>query len=146
MKNCIIANYECVIIFLTMTVKGSRHDKKIADESRYILPKGSNLLQDAGFQGFYVENVFIIQPVKKPKGRDLTPDEKASNRDISRVRVRIEHVISSVKRCRIVKDKFRNQLRGFADAVMEIACALHNFRLRFRPWQKVNAKVLKKSI
>lgn len=134
-----IANYECVIIFLTLTVEGSRHDKKIADEAGYILPKGGRLLQDAGFQGLSVENVSIIQPIKKPKGKELTPDEKERNRDISRVRVRMEHVISSIKRHRIVKDKFRNWLRGFADEVMEIACALHNFRLRFRPWQKIKA-------
>ena len=134
-----IANYECVIIFLTLTVKGSSHDKKIADEAGYILPKGGSLLQDAGFQGFKIENVSIIQPDKKPKGRELTSAEKDRNRDISKVRVRIEHIISSVKRCRIVKDKFRNWLRGFADAVMEIACALHNFRLKFRPWQKIKA-------
>ena len=128
-----------MIIFLTYTAAGKKHDKKISDEAGYILPKGGRLLQDAGFQGFSVENVSIIQPMKKKKGKDLTPDEKDANRNISKIRIRIEHVVSSIKRCRIVKEKFRNWLRGFADAVMEIACALHNFRLRFRPWQKVNA-------
>lgn len=128
-----------MIIFLTYTAAGKKHDKKISDEAGYILPKGSRLLQDAGFQGFSVENVSIIQPMKKKKGKDLTPDEKDANRNISKIRIRIEHVVSSIKRCRIIKEKFRNWLRGFADAVMEIACALHNFRLRFRPWQKVNA-------
>jgi hypothetical protein len=29
---------------------------------------------------------------------------------------------------------------------MDIACALHNFRLKFRPWQEVNADDLQKSI
>ena len=85
-----------------------KHDKKMADEAGYILPKGSCLLQDAGFQGLSVENVSIIQPVKKRKGKELTCEEKERNRDISKTRVRIEHVISSVKRYRIVKDKFKN--------------------------------------
>lgn len=131
-----------MIIFLTYTHAGKKHDKKISDEAGYVLPKGSKLLQDAGFEGFSVENVSIIKPVKKQKGKELTCAEKERNRHVSKTRVRIEHVISSVKRCRIVKDKFRNWLRGFADAVMEIACALHNFRLKFRPWQKVNADSL----
>lgn len=134
-----IVNAECIIIFLTQMAGGKKHDKKLADEAKYILPKGSRLLQDSGFQGFSVENVSIIQPIKKQKGKELTCDEKERNRDISKTRVRIEHVISSIKRYRIVKDKFRNWVRGFADTVMEIACAMHNFRLRFRPWQKIKA-------
>ena len=132
-------NVECIVIFLTETVGGRKHDKKLADEAEYILPKGSRLLQDAGFQGFSVDNVSTIQPVKKQKGKELTYEEKERNKKISRIRIRIEHVISSIKRYRIVKDTFRNWLRGFADTVMEIACALHNFRLKFRPWQKIKA-------
>jgi hypothetical protein len=134
-----VVNVECIVIFLTETVGGRKHDKKLADEAEYILPKGSRLLQDAGFQGFSVDNVSTIQPVKKQKGKELTYEEKERNKKISRIRIRIEHVISSIKRYRIVKDTFRNWLRGFADTVMEIACALHNFRLKFRPWQKIKA-------
>lgn len=137
-----MVNVECIVIFLTETVGGRKHDKKLADEAEYILPKGSRLLQDAGFQGFSVDNVSTIQPVKKQKGKELTYEEKERNKKISRIRIRIEHVISSIKRYRIVKDTFRNWLRGFADTVMEIACALHNFRLKFRPWQKIKADFL----
>ena len=44
----------------------------------------------------------------------------------------VEHVIASIKRCRIVKDVFRNTSVEFEDLVMEIACALHNFRQKHR--------------
>jgi hypothetical protein len=44
----------------------------------------------------------------------------------------VEHVISGVKRCRIVKDVFRNTKPGFSDMAMEVACALHNFRVECR--------------
>jgi hypothetical protein len=87
-----------------------------------------------------------LQPTKKPKGRDLTEEEKALNRDISAVRVRIEHVINGVKRYRIVKDKNRNWLKGYRDTVMEIACGLHNFRLKFRPWQEMTLPEHLKSV
>lgn len=130
------------MIYLTDTVEGKKHDKKLADESKYQLPSGSVLLQDTGFQGFSPENVVIIQPKKKPKGKELTEEEKEKNREISTVRVRIEHVISGIKRCRIVKDKFRNYKKGFKDMVMEIACALHNFRLKFRPWRKIEFEII----
>ena len=50
---------------------------------------------------------------------------------------RIEHVNSSVKRCRIVKDRIRLWKLGIRDLVMEICCALHNFRVRLGPWQSM---------
>lgn len=118
-------------------MEGKRHDKKLADESTYQLPKGSYLLQDTGFQGFELENILILQPKKKPRGKELTEEEKQVNQDISRVRVRIEHVMSGIKRYRIVKDRNRNWLKGFRDRIMLIACGLHNLRLKFRPWKTV---------
>ena len=32
--------------------------------------------------------------------------------------------------------------KGFNDLVMEIACALHNFRLKFRPWRNVEVGII----
>ncbi len=94
--------------------------------------------QDTGFQGFGPKGITILQPKKKPRGGKLTDAEKAENRRISRIRVHIEHVISSVKRYRIVKDKLRQWREGIHDMVMETCCGLHNFRLRYRPWRKLS--------
>lgn len=110
------------------------HDKRIADIAGYSPPPGSVLYQDTGFQGFTSPGVKIFQPKKKPKGKDLTIQEKAKNREISSIRIRVEHAIAGIKRFRIVKDKLRNTKKGFADFVMETCCGLHNFRLNFRPW------------
>jgi len=48
------------------------------------------------------------------------------------VRIVIEHIFAGVKRCRIVKDVFRNLKAGYEDLTMEIACGLHNFRQELR--------------
>ena len=104
------------------------------------------MTQDTGFQGFELEGVAILQPKKKPRGKELSEEEKQRNQVISSVRVRIEHVISGVKRCRIVKDKYRNWLKGFRDVVMGIACGLHNLRLQFRPWEKMQLSDSLKSV
>jgi DDE superfamily endonuclease len=74
-------------------------------------------------------------PTKKPRGRALTRAQKAANRRIARRRVGIEHVNSSVKRCRIVHDTNRLRKTGVRDLVMKICCALHNFRGRLTLWQ-----------
>ncbi|MBX7234729.1 MAG: transposase family protein [Caldilineales bacterium] len=50
------------------------------------------------------------------------------NEIISGVRVVVENTLAGVKRCRIVKDVLRTTKPDFSDLVMEVACALHNFR------------------
>jgi hypothetical protein len=133
-KNNVIIDETCAILYLTPTCEGRKHDKRIADEAGYTFPEGSTVCQDTGFQGFRPEGVLIVQPKKKPRGGELTADEKAENGRISSIRIRVEHAIGGVKRYRIVKDKLRNWKAGFRDLVMETCCGLHNFRLRFRPW------------
>jgi len=133
-KNNVVADDRAKIVLLTDTCEGKKHDKKVADEAGLSLPKGSLLYQDSGFQGFTLEGVTIFQPIKKPRGGELTDEEKAYNREISRIRIRVEHAIGGVKRYRIVKDPIRNWKPGFRDLVMETCCGLHNFRLNFRPW------------
>jgi hypothetical protein len=68
-----------------------------------------------------MDGVEIYPPKKKPRGRDLSEEDKAHNRLISQVRVVVEQVISGVKRCHIVKGVFRNTLPGYADTVMALA-------------------------
>ncbi len=54
------------------------------------------------------------------------------NEIISGARVVVENTLAGVKRCRIVKDVFRNTKEGFPDLAMEVACALHNLRMECR--------------
>ena len=133
LKNLLLINAPLCMLFLSETHPGSVHDKRIADTTPYPLPVGSHLLQDRGLQGFTLEGVDILQPTKKPRGKELTPEQKEDNRAVSRRRVRIEHVNSSVKRCRMLKETIRMWKEGIRDMVMEIGCALHNFRVRFTP-------------
>ena len=135
MKNVLLIDAALTILFLSATYAGSTHDKRIAEATPYPLPAGSRLLQDLGFLAFTLDHVAIIMPTKKPRGRALTRPQKAANRRIARRRVRIEHVNSRVKRCRIVHDISRLRKVGVRDLVMEICCALHNFRVRLIPWQ-----------
>jgi DDE superfamily endonuclease len=134
-KNVLLINVALTILFLSETYAGSTHDKRIADATPYPLPAGSQLLQDLGFLAFALDQVEIIMPTRKPRGRALTRAQKAANRRIARRRVRIEHVNSSVKRCRIVHDTSRLRKVGIRDRIMEVCCALHNFRVRLTPWQ-----------
>ena len=93
------------------------------------------MLQDLGFLAFTLPQVEILMPTKKPHGQELTREQQRANQALHQRRLRIEHVNSSVKRCRIVKDRIRLRKEGVRDLVMELCCALHNVRVRLTPWQ-----------
>ena len=76
-------------------------------------------------------------PTKKPRGAELTLEQHLTNQALTQRRLWIEHVNSSVKRCRIVKDRLRLWKEGVRDLVMELCCALHNFRVRLNSWQPI---------
>jgi hypothetical protein len=133
LKHLLLINTTLRIVFLRATAPGSIHAKRMAAMTPYPLPAGSQLLQDVGLQGFTLEGVEILQPTKKPRGKELTPAQQVDNHEIARRRVRIEHVNSRVKRCRILQETIRMWKDGIRDMVMEIGCALHNFRVRVTP-------------
>ena len=116
---------------LSETCEGKKHDKKLADEQDIHFQVGSKLWKDTGFQGYDPENVTSYQPTKKPKGKELTAEQKEQNRQISKERIRVEHSIGGVKAFGIVRDIYRNMREGFDDLVMETACGLHNLRCDF---------------
>jgi hypothetical protein len=117
---------------LSATCEGKKHDKTLADEQAISYPKGSKVWKDTGFQGYEPKGTLTYQPMKKPKGKDLTDEQKQRNKDISKERIGVEHSIGGVKLFEIVHTVYRNFREGFEDLTMETACGLHNWRLDFR--------------
>jgi len=134
-KTILLVNALLIILFRSETAGGRLHDKRLAEATPYPFPAGSRLLQDRGFLAFTLPQVAILMPTKKPRGEELTREQHRANQALTQRRLRIEHVNSSVKRCRIVKDRIRLWKEGVRDLVMELCCALHNFRVRLTPWQ-----------
>ena len=85
--------------------------------------------QDTGFHGHLPDGINVKMPTKKPKGKELTVEQKEANRSISSFRVLVEHAIGGAKRCRIVKDRFRCHKFCFDDLVMELAIRVLNLRI-----------------
>ena len=131
-KNNLLTSPQKRVLWLSKTFEGHLHDKKICDEQPVQFPAGITLWQDTGFLGHYPENVQVKMPVKKPKGKDLTQEQKQANKEISSFRILVEHAIGGVKKCRIVKERFRCHRLGFDDLVMVLACGLHNFRISLK--------------
>jgi len=132
-KNALISTALCYILFVSPTLPGKVHDKKIA-HTCYTIAPGFRLWQDSGYQGYRPEGVLIQQPLKKPRGKDLTQQQKEYNRFVSSIRVRVEHAIGSVKRYRIVKDECRLRKNSFVKTIFLTCAALHNFRIQRNPF------------
>ena len=124
----------CHVGFLSHTCEGKAADQSMAELAGDTWPPGSGWYQDQGFQGCYRPGLTMFQPQKIPPGGKLTPPEKATNRRISAISIRLEHAIGGVQRDRIVKDNIRLLKDGMRDTIMETCCGLHNFRLQYRPW------------
>jgi hypothetical protein len=62
----------------------------------FSFPEATRLLKDTGFQRFEPEGVCCVQPKKKPRGKELTDEEKADNRKKSSERVVVEHSIGGI--------------------------------------------------
>ena len=69
-KNLLLVNENTKrVVYLSQTVEGKKHDKKLADESQISYPANASLTQDTGFQGYQPKGVVVQQPKKsKRKG------------------------------------------------------------------------------
>jgi hypothetical protein len=73
-KNLILVNENTKkVVYLSETVEGKMHDKKLADKSQISYPKNASLTQDTGFQGYEPKAVVVQQP-KKSKRRGTNGD------------------------------------------------------------------------
>jgi hypothetical protein len=84
---------------------------------------------DLGYLGFdkdYVCPNFFL-PHKKPKGGELTSQQKAANKEQASDRVKVEHSIGGMKRYRILSDRLRiHNVSGYND-ILEVCAGLWNF-------------------
>ena len=128
MKHNIICDEHKQILYLSKAYNGTTHDEKLADEENLKFPETNivHLFQDTGYQGYKPENTIIIQLTKKPKGKELSEEQKQANKKISSKRVVVEHAISGVKILRMIKDEIRIYKEYTRNIVMKIACAIHN--------------------
>jgi hypothetical protein len=124
----IVGNNDRQVKYLGITHEGKKHDKKSIDEESIIVPEDTDVYVDTAYVGLDIEGSNIYMPKKKPIGKELSDEDKAGNTILSSIRVIVENVIAGVKRCRILKDVYRNRKEKFDDIVMLISCGLHNFR------------------
>jgi len=134
-KHVLLIDAMLTMLFLNVTDAGSTHDQRSAEATPYLLPAGSRLLQELGVPALTLPHVAGSMPTKKPRGRQRTRAQNTVKQRMARRRVRLEHVNSRVKRCRLIHDTNRLRRAGVRDLIMEVYCGLHHVRVRLTPWQ-----------
>lgn len=131
MKTQITTSANGRIVDVSDSYPGSVHDKTVIDQEQTIKKIDERVPHrfDSGYQGIATDNPnhYLIVPVKKPKNKELTALEKEHNRANSKRRVVAEHIISRLKKFRILSGIFRQPLNGYNQAFRNIA-ALINFK------------------
>ena len=119
-------------IYLSPTYPGSVHDKSICNEENIEFFKKIKVFVDLGFLGLSSDVAQIIIPYKESKNHKLNTEKQEYNKWVSKIRVKIEHIIASVKIFRKVKEKYRGRMFGREDIIMLVACALHNLKIKIK--------------
>jgi hypothetical protein len=141
-KNTVMSTLTKFIVFLGRTFSGHHHDYTMLKAE---LPPDQDwfshiaVLLDLGYQGIQTDYVgeHIEIPLKKPRKSkknpepQLTDQQKAINKALSRVRILVEHAIGGIKRYNILVHRFRNHKANFDDDVVGICAGLWNFALSY---------------
>ena len=124
-KAQVIADPKTKHILATAFSAGKMHDFRLFQESRVALPPQSECLAGSGYLGLKKRHDNSRLPSKKSKWHPLTEEQKAANRQLSRERFVIEHIIRSVKIFRILAERYRDRRKRFGLRFNLIA-ALYN--------------------
>jgi hypothetical protein len=119
------------VLVLTQAREGKVHDKRLLNEEELVqgIPDEIPIAVDLGFLGLQKEYDNIEIPHKKPRGGNLSEEQKQENHEQSSRRVRGENAFAGVKRYRLVSDIYRNRVTDFDDRSMLTATGLWNFYL-----------------
>ena len=127
LKTQVVTDGEHHLKAVSVAAPGASHDKALSDRLQTIarLPDGCEADADKGYQGLAAQvptvtvcdvvsgevqtilRLSVQTPFKKPKGHELTDEQKAFNRALGAIRVRVEHCIGWLKNWAILATRFR---------------------------------------
>jgi hypothetical protein len=126
LKSQIVTDQEGEVLDIDAGHRGPKADKRVYEESRVSEQFPDTRKQaDLGYQG----TDGITVPHKKPRGGELTPEQKEENRKMASVRVAVEHGVRRVKGFKIVREKYRLAMGLFAMVASAVVGLVHLNRI-----------------
>src|SRR3989338_65836 len=112
---------------------GRQHDYKVFKASilPQIIPKGSRLYGDSGYQGIQKDfpELHSVIPFKRTRShKKLTRSEQIQNTKQRKIRIRVEHAFSRLKKYRVLSETYRHSLQNY-DTTFRFVANIVNFRM-----------------
>ena len=131
-KNILLVNAPLLILFLSDTVGGRIHDKRLAEATPYPLPAGSQLSQELGFLAFTLPR--WRSSCRRKNHRARTCHGAANSQPGAPLPPTADRACQQQRQA-LSRRRSRLWKQGVRHVVMEICCALHSCRVRLTPWQ-----------
>lgn len=133
LKTQLTTTKQGLIIHLSDTVGGRMHDYKLFQQSGLpeIIPKGSKLYLDGGYQGIRKDfpALIVAIPFKRHRGKaELAHSEKIYNKKQRRVRIRVENTLAKLKKYQVLSQTYRHSLQNYNQTFRFVANIV-NFRM-----------------
>lgn len=133
----IISTKDTWVRYVSKAFVGKSHDyammkKEFPPEQRWFADLEVRL--DLAFLGFdkVYECLKLYIPHKKPKGGELSEEQKAENKVAAGERIMVEHSIGGMKRYRILSERLRVHDFDLYDDILEVCAGLWNFYLKHK--------------
>ncbi len=132
-KTQIATSRKGLILHVSPSVPGRMHDYKLFKQSILpkMIPKGSRLYGDSGYQGIRKDFPALqsVIPYKRTKKhQELSHAEKIHNTKQRRIRVKVEHALSRLKKYTVLATPYRHSLRNYSHTFRFVANVV-NFRM-----------------
>lgn len=136
MKTQLITDKQGIILYLSRAGPGRKHDYKVFKESSLpkIIPKEIPFYFDNALQGVNKEypDLNVIIPHKRTRNhKELTRSEKIQNHKQRKIRVKVEHTLSQLKKFKVLGDIYRHSLQNY-DLTFRFIANIVNFRMMQR--------------
>lgn len=129
LKSQVVVDQSTREILCTAHGKGKEPDFRIFKNSKLRLREDIECLGDQGYQGIHKIPGKSRIPKKKPRGSELSREDKKSNQELAKVRVVSEHINRKLKIFKILSDRYRHRRKRFSLRFNLIA-GLYNYELR----------------
>lgn len=133
-KALALSNPQRRIPYLSSCWVGTTHDYRMLQEE--FPPEQAWFAEfrvrvDLGFVGIAKDYVCkeLLIPNKKPKKKELTPEQKTENKLLASKRIVVEHALAGLKRYRILSDRLRMHDLELYDVILGVCAGLWNFYL-----------------
>src|SRR5262245_37270022 len=138
-KTRVAVNPRGQIEAVSASVPGSTHDLTLLVQSGVLdrHGEGEGGMMDKGYLGVdkHRPGVPLVLPHRKPRGGELSDEQRAHNRQVARHRIVVEHTMAQLNRFTVLRQVFRGKRRERHSGVARVVAKLVNRRLAVTPLQ-----------